>query len=210
MGNQCKSIRTGVIEACFLMPVRRRAAAKKTGRQTVSRVQDRCFFILFLLQPDDVWGIGSDVWALQWGPDFPWTSHQPRPSQRGGLDTAGWDEDLFCFLLLLYQWTAKWYYQTSFVSSYYCLLSTPSVMEAPQVTQDSLTVVCDFHRFRLVCKSVFKISNHHLQFRVGWSPVCHRVRDRVDPGLVSLRVDTDWTDKMMNKQKNMNIKQSVT
>lgn len=49
-------------------------------------------------------------------------------------------------------------------------------MEAPQVTQDSLTVVCDFHRFRLVCKSVFKISNHHLQFRVGWSPVCHRVR----------------------------------
>lgn len=61
-------------------------------------------------------------------------------------------------------------------------------MEAPQVTQDSLTVLCDF---RLVCKSVFKISIHHLQFRVGWSPVCHRVRDRVDPGLVSLRVDTD-------------------
>lgn len=88
-------------------------------------------------------------------------------------------------------------------------------MEALQVTQDSLTVVCEFHRFRLVCKSVFKISIHHLQFRVGWSPVCHRARGRVDPGLVSLRVDTDFNTgtkhkKMMNKQKNINIKQSIT
>lgn len=59
-----------------------------------------CFCILMFLQPNDVWGLGSNVWALQGGPDLPGASHKHRPAQCGGLDAPGWDESLYSHLLL--------------------------------------------------------------------------------------------------------------
>lgn len=49
-----------------------------------------------ILQPDDVWSPGHHVSTKQRCPDLPGESHRDWPSERGSLDTPGWDLSSCC------------------------------------------------------------------------------------------------------------------